>query len=597
MTCTAKSEPEVIGRNGAQGGYRAWCTANVAQSSLAGAGRIARSSTPPLHQSRGDPIPPIERIIPWRDRIRTKLLVAIVITTVGSVAMFAFAERRMQEQLFESQASGAALFSETIQKAILRSMLKDRRDDAAETMREIGRQEGVEAVRLMTKDGRVSFSTAAPEIGTVFPTSAAPCRPCHGSGRPQVGASLMSRARVFETRAGRVLGFVTPIRNEPGCWSAACHAHPQSQGVLGILDVSLSLSSVDARVGAFRRTTVTLTAIGLVLASVVFMAFARYHVIRPVQALVDGTRQVALDRLDTEIRVGTRGELGLLAASFNDMTRSLRRMDSELRSLMSDLERQVEERTADLKKAQAALVQTEKLSSLGRLSASIAHEINNPLAGILTFAKLVIRDLEAGPPDEPARKEMVRHLALVERETQRCSAIVRNLLDFARDRPLALKEVSVNTVTDEVLQLISNQAAIQGLVLEKRLEPVPPIMGDPGQLRQAVLNVVLNACEALGERGGTVSVTTRASAEGGAEIVVSDTGSGISPQHLPDIYEPFFTTKEKGTGLGLSVVYGIMQRHRGRVEAQSAPGRGATFTLSLPPLSTPPEQRPATERA
>jgi two-component system NtrC family sensor kinase len=529
----------------------------------------------------------IERIIPWRDRIRTKLLFAVVIVTVGSVAMFAFAERGMQDQLFESQASGAALFSETIQKAILRSMLEDRRDDAAETMRDIGRQDGVEAVRLMTKDGRVSFSTAAAEIGTVFPTSAAACRPCHGNGRPQVGASLMSRARVFEAPAGRVLGFVTPIRNEPGCWSAACHAHPQSQGVLGVLDVSLSLSSVDARVGAFRRTTIALTAIGLVLASVIFMAFARYHVIRPVQALVDGTRQVALDRLDTEIRVGTRGELGLLAASFNDMTRSLKRMDLELRSLMSDLERQVEERTADLKKAQAALVQTEKLSSLGRLSASIAHEINNPLAGILTFAKLVIRDLEAGPPDEPARKEMVRNLALVERETQRCSAIVRNLLDFARDRPLALKEVSVNTVTGEVLQLVSNQAAIQGLVLEKRLEPVPPIMGDPGQLRQAVLNVVLNACEAMGEGGGTVSVTTRASAEGGAEIVVSDTGPGISPEHLPDIYEPFFTTKEKGTGLGLSVVYGIMQRHRGRVEAQSEPGRGATFTLSLPPLSTP----------
>jgi two-component system NtrC family sensor kinase len=303
-----------------------------------------------------------------------------------------------------------------------------------------------------------------------------------------------------------------------------------------------------------------------------------------VEALLEGTRRVAGDELDTEIRVHSRGELGLLGASFNDMTRSLRRAESELRALMLDLERQVEERTADLKRAQAALVQSEKLSSLGRLSASIAHEINNPLAGILTFAKLVIRTLDAGPPDEAARRELVKNLGLVERETQRCTAIVRSLLDFARDRPVELREMNVNAAVEEGLQLVAHQAAIQGLALEKRLSPTPDVMADFGQLRQAVVNVALNAVHAMG-KSGTLTVTTRTAQDGGVEVAIADTGPGIEKEHLPRLFEPFFTTKEKGTGLGLAVVYGILQRHGGHVDVQSERGRGTTFTLKLPPMA------------
>jgi two-component system NtrC family sensor kinase len=229
-------------------------------------------------------------------------------------------------------------------------------------------------------------------------------------------------------------------------------------------------------------------------------------------------------------------------------------------------------------------VHTEKMSSLGQLAASIAHEINNPLAGILTFAKLVIRTLEAGTPDEATRKDLVRNLSLVQRETERCSAIVRNLLDFARDRPLALREVSVNAVVEEALQLIGHQIAIQGLELERRLGPVPLALADFGQLRQAVVNVAMNALEAMG-RSGRLTISTRATPAGGVEVDISDTGPGIKPEHQKHLFEPFFTTKgEKGTGLGLAVVYGIVQRHKGEVDVRTELGRGTTFTLRLPPL-------------
>jgi two-component system NtrC family sensor kinase len=540
----------------------------------------------PTSVIRPAPLPSIERIIPWRHRFKTKFLGITAAVSVVFVAMLAVAEGRMQEQLLHGQSAGAALFSDTIKRATFRAMLEDRRSDAFDVMREIGQQEGVEAVRLLAKDGRVAFSTTEGEVGTVLHNTAEPCRACHANGSSRSHVSLAERTRVFERGGHRVLGLVTPIRNEQRCYTAACHAHRADEDVLGLLDVSLSLASMDARIGSFRRGTLLLTAVGVLLLCMFFFAFAHSSVVRPVQALLDGTRRVAGDQLDTEIRVHSKGELGLLGASFNDMTRSLRLAEADLHVLMLDLERQVEERTADLKRAQAALVQSEKLSSLGRLSASIAHEINNPLAGILTFAKLGIRTLEAGPPDEAARRELVKNLALVQRETERCSAIVRSLLDFARDRPVELREMNVNAAVEEGLQLIAHQIAIQGVTLEKRLAPTPSVMADFGQLRQALVNVALNAVHAMG-KSGTLTVTTRVAQDGGVEIAIADTGPGIEKEHLPRLFEPFFTTKEKGTGLGLSVVYGILQRHGGHVDVQSERGRGTTFTLKLPPMARP----------
>ena len=241
------------------------------------------------------------------------------------------------------------------------------------------------------------------------------------------------------------------------------------------------------------------------------------------------------------------------------------------------------DRTEALRAAQDQLVRTEKLSSLGKLSASIAHEINNPLAGILTFAKLIIRTLDQGTPDEATRKTLVKHLLLVERETERCSAIVRNLLDFARDRPLAVKEVDVGSVLEESVQLLANQINIQSVRLTRTPGPVEPVDGDFGQLRQAFVNVIMNACEAM-SRGGALAIDV-APAEGGrwVEVAFTDTGPGIAPEHLSKIFDPFFTTKEKGTGLGLSVVYGIIERHGGKIEIQSQVGKGTRVAIRLPP--------------
>jgi two-component system NtrC family sensor kinase len=529
--------------------------------------------------------PPVA--IPWRHRLSTKLLTLTAVLTLVGVVVFAVTEARFQDSLMEQVEAGAELFSHTIERAIDKAMLEDRREDAYEIMRVIGAEPGTEKVRIFNKEGRVTFSTDPRDVNTLVDKNAEACFACHQADRPISRLPSGSRARVFGTGERRAMAFLKPIYNEARCSGASCHVHPREAQVLGVLDVAVSLREVDRRIAEFRGWSIVLTALGVVLLAGFFLWLARRHVVMPVSALLDATRRVASEELAVEIHVRSKGELGLLAASFNDMTRSLRRTKAELAALQAGLEQQVEERTADLRAAQAALVQSEKLSSLGRLSASIAHEINNPLAGILTFAKLILREVDQAVPDETRRKTMAKNLALVQRETERCSAIVRNLLDFARERPLELREVDLNVAVNESLQLIAHQIAIQGHTLDKRLGQVAPVRADFGQLRQALVNVILNGCEAM-QKGGRLAVVTGTTADGAwVEAAITDTGPGIAAEHLPHIFDPFFTTKEKGTGLGLSVVYGIIQRHGGTVLVKSEVGKGTTFTIRLPAVRAP----------
>jgi len=523
--------------------------------------------------------------IPWRHRLSTRLLLLPALVLVASLAGFAAFERTMRLALMEQALAGSALFAETISSATRHAMLEDRRADAYEIMRAIGRQPGIELVRVFNKDGRITFSSAPDEEGVVLDRTEESCRPCHEGSRPLAALSLQRASRVVENNGHRALHLITPIHGEPRCATAACHHHSPGSQVLGVQEVLVSLEDADTRQAQVRWAGLAAAVIGVSLLGGALVGFARRRVVQPVAAILEGTRRVARDQLDQEIRVEDRGELGVLADSFNDMTRALRQVEGDLKSLNVELEQKVEDRTADLRRAQAALVQTEKLSSLGQLSASIAHEINNPLAGILTFAKLVSRELDTAVGDEALRATLKRNLSLVEREAGRCSAIVRNLLDFARERPLKLEPVDVNAAIEESVQLVGHKLSIAGLRLELRLRTLPMVLADFGEVRQAVVNLALNAMEAMGS-GGRLIVETRV-ADGGqaVELAVEDDGPGVPEALLGKVFDPFFTTKEKGTGLGLSVVYGIVQRHGGRIEVQQVAPHGARFVIRLPAVA------------
>jgi len=518
--------------------------------------------------------------IPLRHRLSTKLFGMAAALALAALGALWLAERRIQHDLLASTERSTALLAEAIQASTEDAMLGARSAHAYAHLGRIAALEGVEQVRVLDKQGRIVYSTAPGEPGRVLEKGAGACAACHAGSQPLSRASIPERAQVLDGPRGRTLSLTSPIYNGRSCSTAECHVHPPGRQLLGLLEIGVSLKPLEANVLAFRKGFVALLAAAVVVLAGLLYLFGRAEVVEPVAALVEGTRRVARDELDVEIRVETKGEMGLLAGSFNDMTRSLRRLEDELAILMANLEEQVEARSAELRAAHAQLVRTEKLSSLGKLSASIAHEINNPLAGILTFAKLVSRTLAEGPPDDARRAVLQKNLGLVEREAQRCSAIVKNLLDFARERPITPKASDVNAAVQEALALIAKHFAIQGVTLVRALGAVPPALADFGQLRQAFVNVAMNACEAM-EDGGTLRVESRPGGRG-VEVVFADTGPGIPPERLQKIFDPFFTTKEKGTGLGLSVVYGIVERHGGAIHVDSEVGRGTTFTFELP---------------
>ncbi|HSB70698.1 MAG TPA: ATP-binding protein [Candidatus Methylomirabilis sp.] len=551
----------------------------------------------------------------WSKSLEARLLTAVCGVALVSIAIFAWVSIRYQQrEHIDLMIRGASQFSDTVKRSIHYAMLQNRWADAFQIMETIGTQEGVTRVRVFNKEGTILFSTDRSEVKTAVDKRAESCYACHAAEQPLERLNLPDRGRIFRDPEGeRQLGMITPLYNEPGC-AQGCHVHPTNQRVLGVLDITLSLARVDEEIAGVTRRTAAFAGATIILLAGILAVVVRRGVVRPVRELVEGTRLVAHGDLTQRLPVRTGNEIGVLAASFNRMTEALAKAQGELDALVQTLEQRVEERTRELQETQGRLLQTERLASLGRLSASIAHEINNPLSGILTYAKLISRRLRTGPPDAEQTLTALQQLALVEREAQRCSSIVRNLLDFARQRQPSFRPVNVAEVLEEALSLLENRLAIQNVTLTREIGTLPPVQADFGQLRQACVNVLMNACEAMPE-GGALRVIARKDGVPGAggtaesspakaspparfiEVVVADTGQGISPEHLPKIFDPFFTTKEKGTGLGLSVVYGILQKHGGTIGVDSQVGRGTTVTLRLPVATPEPSSGQAPEAA
>jgi signal transduction histidine kinase len=232
-----------------------------------------------------------------------------------------------------------------------------------------------------------------------------------------------------------------------------------------------------------------------------------------------------------------------------------------------------------LRESQEQLVHAEKLASLGQLSASIAHEINNPLAGVLTYTKLLAKRISGDTLEKGAALD---YLSKMESEVGRCSRIIRNLLDFSRQTEPTLRPVDVNQVIEQVLAMVGHQAQLQNVEVRKEFGPsLPKVMADADKLQQVFTNLTLNAIQAMS--GGGKLILRTSVANGQVRIDVQDTGCGISKENLSKLFTPFFTTKEKGSGvgLGLAVVRGIIERHKGEIKVQSEVGKGTTFSVYL----------------
>jgi len=493
----------------------------------------------------------------------------------------------VERTLRETMIVGADQLSRGIKSATWHAMLADDRPAAYDVMETIARQQGISRIRIFNKEGRIRFSTGA-EAGQVVDKNAEACVLCHAGTRPLVRVDAPSRSRVFRGEDGkRRLAMVTPIYNEPSCSNAACHAHPASQNVLGVLDVAMDLAPVDRQVSEVTWRVLVATLVEIILISAFVVFFLHRLVTRPIHGLIDATGAMGRMDLERPIAIDSSRELWELAHSFDAMRVRLRDAVAEINRDAQELEAKVAERTAQLRHAHQRLLQTDRLASLGQLAASVAHEINNPLSGVLNFSVLMQRILgdEGIPPGRLA--EFRGYLDRVVDQTGRAGRIVSGLLAFSRRSKLHREPADLNVLVASTVALVSHKLTLMNVATDLRLaDGLPPLSCDVSQIQQVVLNLVMNGAEATRSRGaGRVTVATRsAQADEGVVLEVSDDGEGISKEHLSRIFDPFFTTKDegKGVGLGLAVVYGIVQSHGGEIDVRSAIGEGTTFEVRLP---------------
>lgn len=306
------------------------------------------------------------------------------------------------------------------------------------------------------------------------------------------------------------------------------------------------------------------------------LAFIAANITRPLGVMVEATDKIAKGDLDHRVDIDWRDEIGQLAGSFNRMTEDLRRANEGLTQWGRVLEKRVEERARELQTMQAALIQSEKLASLGKMAAGVAHEINNPLTSILIQTHLLLETCEPGNPS-------LENLTLIADETSRCAEIVKGLLEFARMTPAQPTKADVNDIVERSIQLLEKQASVRNIKIVKALDlSLPSIDLDKNKMQQVFSNLIINACDAMAG-GGTLTITSRLGPDRRQiEILFADTGMGIPEENIHKLFDPFFTTKSAGTGLGLAVSYGIIQQRGGKIGVRSEVGQGSVFIVILP---------------
>lgn len=413
-------------------------------------------------------------------RIGLKLIASVALTIIIVISIYSYFSLHSQSQLlFTEFERHANQLSEIIKKSTRTSMMLNERDRIYRIINTIGGEKCIRGIRIFNKEGEIIYSKDSTQIGTMVNKQAESCFACHAADKPLEKLSINERTRTFKLHpdSSSIMGVMNPIYNEPSCWNADCHVHPEEQKVLGVLDITICLKQLDEaeKAGTIRVVVFAITSV--LLLSLIIGFFVRQWIHNPINALLQATHEIGSGNLNYTVPELGNDEFGILGRAFNRMTNKLA-------------------------EARMQLFQSDKMASLGRLAAGVAHEINNPLTGVLTYSSFLLKRTKDMP-------EIHRDLEVIVRETMRSREIVKGLLDFARQSVPKKNEANVNEIIENAISVVSNQLQMKHINVTKNLDAnLPFIVADSNQLQQVILNLIVNASDAIEGDNGYIKITT-----------------------------------------------------------------------------------------
>jgi len=412
-------------------------------------------------------------------KISTKLIFIISITSIIIISVYAYFSINFQSKVLEEESQRHLnQLSETIKNSTRDAMLENKRENIQKIVHRITLEPCIKKARIINKEGRIIYSSDSTEIDNIIDIKNESCKSCHEIGKPLERLKIKERMKIFKLHpdSTRMMSVINPIYNEKSCYEADCHAHEKDKVVLGVLDMTICLKNIDLQIEQSRLIIMFMTIITILSLGLILIYFIKRWVDRPVKDLVKATNKVALGNLSFEVKSRSNDELGDLSSSFNNMTKKL----SEMR---------------------LQLLQSEKMASLGQLAAGIAHEINNPLTGVLSYSSYLLKRTKDNP-------ELQNDLNVIVRETMRSREIVKQLLDFARQSTPKKIKININEIIERAEKVVANQLMINNINIEKNLgSDLPEIIIDPNQIQQVIINLIVNAIDAI-SKNGKITITT-----------------------------------------------------------------------------------------
>jgi len=531
----------------------------------------------------------------FRSSIYGRVVYIISILSIILFVSFGIIFRSVYEKYLNTviRQSGNNIGS-MVEGALYHSMLTNDKSTLQSTMDIINTMSGIDQVNMYNHNDSLAYSTTPLDTNCLSNPNCIMCHPGIKSMFPSNEKSYRiinanSQCCMNKDNNGdghRHLLIRSPIYNEKSCYVSSCHAHKETDKVLGSLIIKIPLKDLDAAVKESSTNFFLLATITTGLLVIFLIMFTSKKIKHPLNAIILASEAVSRGDKSTrlEIKPGLLDDMRMVSLAFNNMLDNLNSVNKELENWSHQLEYKVQRKSEELSEIQNELIHVEKIASLGKLSSSVAHEINNPLSGVLTYTKLVHKQLSKMDIDPGSKDNMLKYLVVIERETKRCGDIVKGLLDFSRKDQKNFELKHLHVILKETYNLMAHQMKMCDINFYTDFSALSDIIYcSENQIKQACVAILVNASEAVSENGEVI-IKTNNPDENHIQILIADNGVGIAPEDISHVFEPFFSAKPNtsGIGLGLAIVHGIVQSHKGKIEIDSQLGEKTTILITLP---------------